>query len=256
MEEKELEPEATENKKSKKKRLLAALVNFRKNLKGTCGSFEMASGWYDFLKGNLEPVLTEFKDVLGEKKIEEFKKFTQLTDESKEALQKACQALGGDVSKLIKYYTPKNLLGQALNGILATGALAAIASLVYFNLNPAEITIKNEGCAPIKAPVSLVINLPALSFPQEPIPDGGQGVAKLPPVKLTVETSETASQKSILLKAFGLTLNFVLEGNDIDINYNSKSLLAGLTTIDLSQKTPHEITVSCTNSPGPTSKKR
>lgn len=234
--------ETKEDKKKRKKRLWLALVDLGKSLKGACGQFENVSQWYDFLKGKLEPIINEFRPEIGEEKTKRLNEFFKLGDESKEGVKKACELLRGDLTKLVKYHAPKNVLGQVLNGAFGAGAVALIGGLVYLNLNPAAVVIKNQGCEPIKTPLTLLINLPALNLPQGPIANGEQATAKLPPVKFSVDASQKGT---VRLKAFNLTFDFKLEGESIDILYNNGSLLTGVTTVDLSQKGPHQITAVC-----------
>jgi hypothetical protein len=143
--------------------------------------------------------------------------------------------------KISKLFTKaKGPLG--LVTLLAAGIVGGRLLLSYLNANAAEVVVKNQGCQPITPVISRPVSLPGLKLPSQTIPDGGQGVATLPPLKLTVD----GTQKGLIkVKALFLTMNFELESEGIDLVFNGQTLLGNRTSINLKQASPHELVVLC-----------
>ena len=122
-----------------------------------------------------------------------------------------------------------------LVGVVAAGLTALSATSV-------AITIRNEGCSTIQTKGGLPISIPGLSLPQEPIPNGGSGIARLPP--LTVEVDGEAGN-SLSFRALGLTMSIELTQEIDEVTFNGTSLLGTKTQIALSEKKEHELVLIC-----------
>lgn len=126
-------------------------------------------------------------------------------------------------------------------GPLGLITLLAVAVVVLQSM-AVKIVISNQGCQPIKPLVSLPFTLPGLRLPQETIPDGGQAIAQLPPLKLTVDGRQ---RDLIKITALKLSMNFTFEETGIELLFNDQPLLGQLRTINLSQYPEHQLVISC-----------
>jgi len=171
------------------------------------------------------------------------KTYQSLAKEEDKKIQE--QAAGANrVGKLAA--SAKGPLG--LITVAAVGVVAVKLLINYLNSSAVEVVIKNLGCAPITPVVSRSISLPGVKLPSETISDGGQAIAKLPPVKLTVDGTQPGTIK---VTALAFTMNFELETQGIDLVFNDQNLLGNRTSIDLKQKPQHELVILCTNSKQP-----
>lgn len=123
----------------------------------------------------------------------------------------------------------------ALVAVVAVGLGALSATSVV-------ITIRNEGCSTLDARSSMPFSIPGLSLPKEPIPAGGSGIAKLPPLAVEVN-GETSGALSF--RALGLEMSFELSSEVREVTFNGVSLLGTKTQISLSEKKEHELVLRC-----------
>src|SRR3990167_2449514 len=159
----------TKEEKNKKKQARKSLLALLALLRQQCGSFQSLSQWYDFLKQNLDPVLSEYSSVLPDSFKGEVKKVKNLTDTSKEGINSACHLLQGSIDKLIKYLPHQGssltlVIGAILTIVLGTGALVA-----YLNTLSVKIILKNRGCDTIQTFAYIPpLSLPIIDMPHEP----------------------------------------------------------------------------------------
>lgn len=123
--------------------------------------------------------------------------------------------------------------------LIATGIAAATIAL---NNISREIVIKNNGCQPLVPSVRLPIEIPGLTLPTEPINNGDQAVAKIPPLTFKVDNS---AGNTIMLTALNFTMGFSLGSGGTDVTWNGTSLLGKTTTIDLGKQSSHTLIISC-----------
>lgn len=98
----------------------------------------------------------------------------------------------------------QSALQSALSALPAPFPLAAVAlsvgvgigaavggGLAYLGLQtPAEVVVRNEGCAPLDLPAApLLDRLPGVDLPAGAIPPGGTGTFRLPPLTVRVNAS-------------------------------------------------------------------
>ena len=102
--------------------------------------------------------------------------------------------------------------------------------------------IKNDGCAPITPVINYKVSIPGLSLPTETIGDGGQGEAKMPPLSVMVDGSQ---RNLIILSTLGLTMNYELGGEGIDLIFDGEPLVGRQTRIDLGDAKTHELIIHC-----------
>lgn len=112
-------------------------------------------------------------------------------------------------------------------GIITVVAIGVVA----LNSLSATIIIKNEGRETLMPTNYIPIPLPGLDLPHNPIKDGGQAKAKLPPIGFTVDASST---DTIKLQAFGLDLHFDFGRQTIHFLFDQSPLLGKVTQIKLS----------------------
>lgn len=134
--------------------------------------------------------------------------------------------------------TAKGPLGAVT--IIAAGVVAVGAFLSSKSVN---ITIKNVGCRPIDPVIEQKINLPGLKLPSEVISSGGEGVAVLPGIEMSVDAT---GGRVISLSALNFSKSFPIPYEIIDITYDGKSLMGKITEIKLSSSKNHELILRCT----------
>jgi hypothetical protein len=129
---------------------------------------------------------------------------------------------------------------------LAKGPLGIVTilavAIAVLKFSEVEVVIRNRGCEPLRPAVSMPVRIPGLSLPSEPIPDGGQASAYLPPLKFTVDGS---GGSTIRISAFGLHLDYELEGRGIDVAFNGESLIGKQMSIDFGSQKQHDLVVTC-----------
>lgn len=150
----------------------------------------------------------------------------------KNELEKAQQSGGSHVGAFGK------ILGLA-KGPLGIITLIAVVAVVMLSLISVKVTIKNVGCEPLNVGI-LPIPLPGLSLPKDPIVSGGQGVATLPPLPVTVDGTTPGT---VTVSSFGLSQSFQM-GN-YTVVANGIPLEGSKNTFNLIEKTEHEVVVSC-----------
>lgn len=125
---------------------------------------------------------------------------------------------------------------------LAVGAAAVGGVSAYLNSAAVSVIIKNNGCAPITPVVNAPVSIPGISLPSSTINDGGQAEAKLPPMTVAVDGSQ---RNLITLSTLGLTMNYELGEEGIDLIFDGESLVGRQTTINLGESKTHELVVRC-----------
>lgn len=171
----------------------------------------------------------------------EVKRLTKTHESIKKEKKPSLSQQALNFEKITKIVTsakgPLGLITLAALGIVGVKLLAS-----YLNTSAVEVVIRNRNCQPLEPVVSLPVSLPGLELPEQAIPDGGQAIAKLPPLNLSVDGSQPGLIKISALK---LTMNFELNDEGIDLLYNGRSLLGQRTIIKLGKQPTHELVVSC-----------
>lgn len=126
-------------------------------------------------------------------------------------------------------------------GIITISAVAIVGAVAYLKTASVSITIKNQGCSTITPTVKLPVSIPGIQIPTDPIADGNQGVATLPPFTLTVDGTKPGS---VVLTAFQFTMTYDFP-RGTNLIFNSQSLIGKQTTINLGSAKEHQLTVSC-----------
>lgn len=116
------------------------------------------------------------------------------------------------------------------------------AGVVLLKVTEVSVVIKNSGCRPMTPVTSVAVNIPGLMLPSETIPTGGEAVAKLPP--LTVSVDATAPTQ-ILLTMYGIKYNFSLETSDIHLIFDGKTLNGTTSTLNLGSRKEHTLVAQC-----------
>lgn len=226
--------------KKRKRKARAALILFLKRLRAHCGTFKKADEWYGFIKKYLNPLLDEYREEIPKEVLTKIKETENLADTTSEAANRACRNLGREIEKAVKMLPGGGSLGWLVTLIAAAIVLGVLAT--YLNRSAITVIIKNEGCLPLTPIVYLPVKIPGLELPTTPIPSGGQGTAKLPPVTFTVNNS---LKGTIRLTALGMTLTFELSSGGIDVLFDGSSLLGRTTTISLIPSSTHTVIARC-----------
>lgn len=135
-------------------------------------------------------------------------------------------------------------VGRIVSG--AKGPLGIItlvaAGVVLLKATEVSIIIKNSGCRPMTPVASVAVNIPGLMLPSETIPDGGEAVAKLPPLTVSVDAT---SPTQVLLTMYGIKYNFSLETSDIRLIFDGKTLNGTKTSLNLGSQKQHTLVAQC-----------
>lgn len=145
------------------------------------------------------------------------------------------------VEAQIHGHSPIATIVAGAKGPLGIITLIAVG-LVVLQMTAVDIAIQNEGCDTISPVASFPVKLPGLFLPDKPIPNGGTGIAKLPPLTVTVDGD---SPGSILLSGYSFTYRFTLGSSGITLLFNGQTLNNTKTTINLGEKKQHELIIRC-----------
>lgn len=144
-----------------------------------------------------------------------------------------------------------SILGKAFGfakgplGFVTLAAIAIVGVISLLNAISVTIIIRNQGCSPIQPIVRLPFPIPGIELPKETIPDGGQGVAKVPPLTVNVDGT---NRSSVVLSAFSFSMQYRLGTGATDVILNGTSLLGKQTIIKLSDSKQHEVVLVCSAS--------
>ncbi len=228
--------------KHRKKKARKALLLFHGKLKKTCKLCKKVEELVVFVEQFFNPLIKEFDKEIPDPVKKKFKEVEKWVDSSRSGINQACDVLQKDIHDVIKQLPhPGFGIGGAF-GVLVGGALVVGAVAAILSFTAVKIVIKNRGCNPIQPVVFMPVSLPGLSLPYHVIADGGEGVAKLPPITLNVSSS---NKSDIRLSAIGINLSFNLGNSNIDLIFNNQSLLGRQTSIDLAKQKQHDLVVSC-----------
>ena len=147
-------------------------------------------------------------------------------------------------AKSAKSHGTTRAMGRIWAG--AKGPLGIItlvaAGIVALKATEVSIVIKNAGCRPMTPVTSVAVNIPGLLLPSETIPTGGEAVAKLPPLTVSVDAT---SPTQVLLTMYGIKYNFSLETSDIRLIFDGKILNGTKTSLNLSAQKQHTLVAEC-----------
>jgi len=144
----------------------------------------------------LPPAVRARLHALAETPLEAGAGLESLCKELQSALEKALSALPA----------PFPMAGVALSAVLAVGAVVG-GGLAYLGLQtPAQVVVRNEGCGPLALPgAGLLDRLPGVDLPAGPIPEGGEGAFRLPPITVRVDATHPGE---VALQGIGVRLAF------------------------------------------------
>lgn len=126
---------------------------------------------------------------------------------------------------------------------LITGAAVVIVGgLALMEYVSVSIVIRNQGCDMVKTVSVQVPPIPGLRVPTGDIYDGGEAVATLPPLAVSVEGFNTGS---VVLSMLGLRMEYQLQDPGMDLIFDGKSLLGRQTIVNLGSAKTHELRVTC-----------
>lgn len=130
-------------------------------------------------------------------------------------------------------------------GFVTIAAVVIVGVISLLNAISVTIIIRNQGCSPIQPIVRLPFPIPGIELPHETIPDGGQGVARVPPLTVNVDGTQN---NVVILSAFSFSMQYQLRSGATDVIFNGQSLLGKTTSIKLSEKKQHEAILVCSAS--------
>lgn len=118
----------------------------------------------------------------------------------------------------------------------------AFSAVVAAQATAVTITIQNKGCGTMRPSSSFPISLPGLKLPAEPIAPGGSADVVIPGFTVNVDGSQ---KEAVVLSILNYTLSFQLPNNVKDVTLNGASLLGKKTTVKLSEKNQHILSLIC-----------
>ena len=127
-------------------------------------------------------------------------------------------------------------------GLVTLAAVVIVGVITLLNTISVTIIIKNQGCDPIQPIVRLPFPIPGIELPKETIPDGGQAIAKVPPLTVSVDGTQ---RSTISLRAFSFSMQYQLGSGATDVIFNGQTLLGKTISINLSEKKLHEAILEC-----------
>ena len=163
-----------------------------------------------------------------------------------ERVQNLYEEAGSDGGITTSEHT--SILGKTLGfakgplGFVTLAAVVIVGVLSLLNAISVTIVIKNQGCSPIQPIVRLPFPIPGIELPRETIPDGGQGVAKVPPLTANVDGT---NKSTVILSAFSFSMQYQLGSGATDVIFNGQTLLGKVTSIKLSERKKHEVILKC-----------
>lgn len=226
-------------KKSRKKKALLALLSFHKKLEKTCGTFEKADTWYGFLKKNLNPLLEMYEDDLPKDVVTRLRKTTELADTSKDAINQTCNLLKHDVMKVAKAKAATHAAGKWIMGTALVGVAVVSAGLIYLKNTKVSVTVTNRGCEDLIVTGSVPVNLPGMTIPDR-IRSGGSATFTVPPLTATVD----ATSDRVTIRTLGTSFSFDLDPG-VSLSFDGTSLRGTSTTLRLGEKPTHNVVISC-----------
>jgi hypothetical protein len=136
----------------------------------------------------------------------------------------------------------KNIITGARGpvGLVTAVAVGVVAITSVLKSSAVEVTITNRGCQPITPQLVRQIDLPGLKLPSQTIADGQSATAVVPPLRLTV----TSSQTNLRLSGFKLSFNFNIP-ETVDLLWNGQSLRDRQTSLNLGSQQHHQLVVDC-----------
>lgn len=126
-------------------------------------------------------------------------------------------------------------------GPLGLVTLVAIG-IAVMHQTAVNITIENKGCATMYPSGSIPISIPGLSLPSEPIKSGDTAVVTIPGFTVNVDGT---TKGTLSLKVLTYALSFQLPDDIRDVKLDGASLLGEQTTVKLSEKDEHTLTLMC-----------
>lgn len=227
--------------KKKKSEARALLIQLLTRLKQECESLERIEQWYERVH-ELESILQEYADVIPADVQRRLDQATHVTDSTRMGLQKACSLLKQEVVDAIAALPAGTLLAPVLAAALVGLVIVVGAGVTYLNLTAVQLTIVNNGCAPIVLGGQLpFLQWVGIEMP-ESIPTNGRGTAKLPQVSANLDATETGTIKLSLL---GYTRPIAVASDLRTATLNGASLLGQRLSVNLGQQLQNELVLTC-----------
>lgn len=167
---------------------------------------------------------------------------TKLIDSTRAGIARSCKILQTELQETLKFL-PKG--ASTATPVLAT--LIVVAALVgtaviYLNQTAVEVVIKNQGCNTLIMPVGISFPVPGVQLPEDPIPPGGQGVAKVPRVTLNLDAT---NRDSVAVLVLGVPIPVNVGRQYASVKLDGAELLGTRTTIQIGSRKQHELVISC-----------
>lgn len=228
--------------RNRKRLARTALLNQLKRVQKVCGTLETPDQWYDSVKG-VQETLNEYGNVLPPETLKGLNDALVLADPTRVGLQKACELLDNRLADAISALPGGGLLAPIALAATLVVAVIVFVGVVFLNANSVELEIVNRNCQAIL----IAGDFPGLDWlgmelPREPIAANATGIARLMPISLTVDATDSAHVKLL----FGVVTVPVGNSSALQqISFNGNALLGKLTPLNLGEKKSHELVALC-----------
>ena len=158
--------------------------------------------------------------------------------------------LQGEVVRVEKEFdsnkngSEKNMWGKIFGGVkgpLGIITILAIGIAATLQTTAVKVEIVNNGCDSMEFPESIP-DLPGLALPKDPITTSASGIATVPPVSVSVDTTQG---RTAAVSALGFSGSYEIPDGVTALTLDGVSLLGVKTEINLSDKKNHTLAVTC-----------
>ncbi|MEN9561410.1 MAG: hypothetical protein RIQ56_683 [Candidatus Parcubacteria bacterium] len=135
-------------------------------------------------------------------------------------------------------------IGRILNfakGPFGIFTAIAVGVVVLAQTTSIQVEVHNKGCATMNPSSALPISLPGLSFPKDPISNGGSAIAVLPAFAYTVDGT---AEGRLSVSSLTFAMNFEL-GSVNDVLLDGQTLLGKVTTLPFGGERSHKLEFIC-----------
>lgn len=231
----------------KRRRARKFFVALLKRVKKAYKVIKTVDQWYEFAR-QVQSMLPEYEDVLSPVDAQRLRAALRLTDTSHEGISRAIDVLEFELEHVVSALPAGGALGAVIVGAAVVVAAGVGATSVALNASAVQVTVRNDGCAPIPICQGVVPALDwisgalGISLPEQPIQVDSQDNISLPSLVLTVDAT---TRRRIAFQILGFTLPFSLSVDVDSIQFDGKELLGTSTLIDLRGAAQHEFVVTC-----------
>lgn len=136
------------------------------------------------------------------------------------------------------------MLGNIFGAAKGPLGLITLGAVVITALKMTEVTvvIQNKNCETMRPAARVAVNIPGLTLPNESIGQGGEAVAKLPPLRAQVDMTDPSR---VRLSIAGMKYDIDANSSRMQFIYDGVLLNGSSSDINLGTKKQHMVVVQC-----------